>query len=172
MVVLLAIVDIRSGDNQPERHSILVYNAMSLRAQLSAICRVFPYFFPLSRVPRPSDCPRSATATRFPSVRHILADSEPTSCERPFASPTAGNIDESCCPRSTHEGASSTGSRCARHTICRSRSFAARQEVALAAFFASSAWECSPLPPPKTHRSHPATRVYGEAAVCSPFCAI
>ena len=79
VIMLLTVMDIRSRKNQGQGNAVLIYDNMSLAAQLPSISRVFPYFFPLSRERRQYGCPVFATATRSLSDRHTHGGSVPTS---------------------------------------------------------------------------------------------
>jgi hypothetical protein len=143
-VMLFAVMDICSRENQSQRNTILIDDVMSFGSQLSSIRRVFPYFFPPSQELRPFDYPKSATATLFLSDRHTLSGSGSTSFGTLLLRPIAESTCELSNLRSTLGESFSTDIQYAKHTTSHSTACVVRQAVSLVCIPSSLASEYCP----------------------------
>src|SRR5271155_444027 len=117
----LLVRHIGAFDGDGQRHAAAIDQRRAFDAELAAIGRVFPGFFPHQAAPWSSPHPDSAISSRCLSGHHTRSRPAPrTPRTRPIP-PTLGSRRESRCRSQTVWASPSTGSRWPTHTRCHPR---------------------------------------------------
>ncbi len=111
-------------DGDGQRHAAAIDQRRAFDAELAAIGRIFPGFFPHPAATWSSPRPCSAISSRCLSVRRIRSRRAPRVPRTRPIPPILGNTHESRCPSRTVWASPSTDSPWTTHTKCRPRRFA------------------------------------------------
>src|ERR1700681_1866036 len=120
----LLVMHIGAIHGRRQRHATPVDKHRSLDAQLGAIGRVFPGFFPHPAAIWSSPRPHSATSNRCRVARHTHRAPAATARQTRRATPTLESRRGSRCPTQTGWASPSTGNLSTARTRCRPRRFA------------------------------------------------
>src|SRR6516225_1530128 len=118
------IMHIRAIDRHSQWHATPIDDDGSLDANLPAIGRVFPAFFPHPAATCSSPRPDSASPRRCPSGHRILPRPSATVPGTRPTSPTLESTHGSHCPTRIARASLSTDNRCGEHTEFPSRPYA------------------------------------------------
>jgi hypothetical protein len=122
----LEVVAVRRSDRQPQHDAANIGEHRPLHAQLAAIGRIWPGFFPLPAELSSLSCRASAIASRCLCDDHIRPNPVSTTCETLHACTTLESNDADCCRSRTLLTRPSMGSRSASQSRCHQRHVAGR----------------------------------------------